>query len=87
MLLRRSDGFVLPAVVAVTTTAVAAVVGFLYYAAGDKNLEKKKRLSDMGEAGALFAGLDFGGAMAEGEKRARVVPVGVEVDVSGDGEV
>ena len=88
MLVRRSDGFVLPAVVAVTTTAVAAVVGFLCYAVHvNKKVEKEKRLSDMGEAGALFAGLDFGGAVAEGEKRARVVPVGVEVDVSGDGEV
>ncbi len=85
VVLRRSEGFVLPAVVAVTT-AVAAVVGYLYYDTMDKRLEKEKRLSDMGEAGALFAGLDFGGAVSEGEARARVVPVGLEVDVSGDGE-
>ncbi len=84
VVLRRSEGFV-PAVVA-ASTAVAAVVGYFLYAAVNKKLEKEKRLSDMGEAGALFAGLDFGGAKSEGEGRARVVPVGLEVDVSGDGE-
>ena len=85
VVLRRSEGFV-PVVVAVST-AVAAVVGYFYYAGVvGKKIEKEKRLSDMGEAGALFAGLDFGGAMSEGEARAKVVPVGLEVDVSGDGE-
>ena len=88
VMVRRSEGSVVPAVVAVTTT-VAAVVGYFYYygAMGNEKIEKEKRLSDMGEAGALFAGLDFGGpAMSEGEARDRVVPVGLEVDVSGDGE-
>lgn len=83
---RLSEGFVVPAVVAVTTAAVAAVIGVFYYA-GNVN-GKEKRLADMGEAGALFAGLDFGGpAMSkEWEGRGKVVPVGLEVDVSGDGE-
>ena len=76
-MLRRAEGFV-PAVVAVTT-AVAAVAGYLYNAAVNTKLEKEKMLSDMGEAGALFAGLDFGGAKSEGEARDGMVPVGLEV--------
>ena len=89
-----SSGFPLfPAVVIAMTTAVAAAgIGYFYYYGGVLMNEKEKRLSDMGEAGALFAGLEFGRGRGEvmaeeGEARGKVVPVlGVEVDVSGDGE-
>lgn len=87
---RRSDGFVLPAVVA-ATTAIAAIAGYLTYTSYTTQTpdEKGKKLSDMGEAGALFSALDFGhgGARTEGEVRARVLPVGVEMGVSADGGV
>ena len=95
MVVRSSStsGFSLfPAVImSVTTTLAAAGIGYFYYYGGVLVNEKEKKLSDMGEAGALFAGLEFGGrerVMAEErEARGRVVPVvGVEVDVSVDGE-
>ena len=86
--LSRTPSAFLPAALAITTTLAAAIAGYLSYTSyTTKTLEKGKKLSDMGEAGALFSVLDFGPAMSEGEARARVVPVGVEVDVSGDGEV
>ncbi len=68
--------------------AVAAIAGYLLYSSLGTKESEKRRLSDMGEAGAMFAGLDFG----EPQKRVRVpptegrVPVGVEVDVEGAGE-
>ena len=86
--LSRSSSTFIPAALAITTTLAAAIAGYLSYTSyTTKNLERGKKLSDMGEAGALFSALDFGPAMSDGEARARVVPVGVEVDVSGDGEV
>ena len=61
--------------------AAAAVVGYLFntyiynitYATAvderdrNKNVGKGKRFSNMGEAGALFAGLNFGGGVGGGE--------------------
>ena len=87
--LARTSLASIPPALAITTAVAAAVAGYLAYtsAAVDKNLDKAKKLSDMGEAGALFANLDFSGAISDGEARARVVPVGLEVDVSSDGEI
>ena len=68
--------------------AVAAIASYLLYSSLSTQEPEKRRLSDMGEAGAMFAGLDFG----EPEKEVRVpptggrVPVWVEVDVEGPGE-
>ena len=95
--LSRTSSTILPAAMAITTTTLAAAVAvagyFSYTYYTTLNDKKGKKLSDMGEAGALFSALDFGGGgpmMSEGkgEARARVIPVGVEVDVdvSGDGE-
>lgn len=72
--------------------AVAAVIAsyLLYSGLGtQQESDKKRRLSDKGEAGAVFAGLDF---RAQPEKVVRIppteshVPVGLEVDVDGAGE-
>ena len=66
--------------------AVAAIIAsyFLYSGLGtQQESEKKRRLSDMGEAGAVFAGLDFG----RPEEVVSHVPVGLEVDVDGASEV
>lgn len=63
--------------------AVAAIASYLLYSSLGTQEPEKRRLSDMGEAGAMFAGLDFG----EPKKDVRVpptegrVPVGVKVDV------
>ena len=92
----RTSSTIIPAAMAITTTTLAAAVAvagyfsYTYYTT-TQNLGKGKRLSDMGEAGALFSALDFGGGgpmVSQGEAKARVIPVGVEVDVdvSGDGE-
>ena len=68
--------------------AIAAIAGYLLYSSLGTQESEKRRLSDMGEAGAMFAALDFG----EPKKEVRVpptegrVPVGVEVDVEGAGE-
>ena len=68
--------------------ALAAIAGYLVYANLSTQEPEKRRLSDMGEAGALFASLGFG----EPEKEVRIpptggrVPIGVEVDVEGTGE-
>ncbi|KAF6234794.1 hypothetical protein HO173_007014 [Letharia columbiana] len=68
--------------------AVAAIASYLLYSNLSKQEPEKRNLSDMGEAGAMFAGLDFG----EPKKEVRVppaegrVPVGVEVDIEGVGE-
>ena len=40
--------------------AVAAVASYLLYSSLRTQEPEKRRLSDMGEAGAMFAGLDFG---------------------------
>lgn len=68
--------------------AVAAIASYLLYSSLSTQEPEKRTLSDMGEAGAMFAGLDFG----EPKKEVRVppmearVPVGVEVDIEGTGE-
>lgn len=68
--------------------AVAAIAGYFFYISLSAQEPEKHTLSDMGEAGAMFAGLDFG----EPKKEVRVppsegrVPIGVEVDVDGVGE-
>lgn len=68
-------------------TIIAAVASYFVYA-GLSTEPEKQRLSDMGEAGALFTGLDFGSAQA---KRTDKVlqeqgtrPVGLELGVEID---
>ena len=67
--------------------AVAAIAGYLVYANFSTQEPERRKLSDLGEAGALFASLGFG----EPEKEVgipptgRRVPVGVEVDVDVEG--
>ena len=69
--------------------ALAAIAGYLVYANLSTQEPEKRKLSDMGEAGALFASLGFGqpekevGTPPTGGR----VPIGVEVDVEGAGEV
>ena len=69
--------------------AVAAIAGYLVYANLSTQEPERRKLSDMGEAGALFASLGFG----EPEKEVGIpstggrVPVGVEVDVQRAGEM
>ena len=69
--------------------AVAAIAGYLFYSSLSTPEPEKRRLSDMGEAGAVFAALDF----EEPQKEIRVpptegrVPIGVEVDVEGGGGI
>ena len=64
--------------------AVAAIASYFLYFGFSAQESEKRTLSDMGEAGAMFAGLDFG----EPKKEVRVpptegrVPVGAEVDVT-----
>lgn len=68
--------------------AIAAIASYLLYSSFSTPEPENRRLSDMGEAGAMFAGLDFG----EPKKEVRVppmegrVPVGVEIDVGDAGE-
>ena len=67
--------------------ALAAIAGYLVYANLSTQEPEKRKLSDMGEAGALFASLGFG----EPEKEVGIppiggrVPVGVEVDIDVEG--
>ena len=79
-----TSSVLLPSIIT-ATTAVAAVAGYLLYASLGKEPENR-RLSDMGEAGALFAGLGFGSPETEQRGRRPVaedtVPVGFEVDVA-----
>ena len=83
-----SSSTLLPTLIT-ATTALAAVAGYLLYA-GLGGESENRRLSDMGEAGAILAGLDFGDPRPE--TRADVpmmrggVPVGLEVDVGVDGK-
>ena len=68
--------------------AVAAIASYLLYSHLSVQEPEKRKLSDMGEAGAMFARLDFG----EPQEEVRIpptegmVPVGVEVDVEGNGK-
>ena len=68
--------------------AVAAIASYLLYSDLSTREPEKRKLSDMGEAGAIFAGLDFG----EPQRKVRIpptegtVPVGVEVDGEGAGK-
>lgn len=68
--------------------AVAAIASYFFYISLSAQEPENRTLSDMGEAGAMFAGLDFG----EPKKEVRIpptegkVPVGVELDVEGVGE-
>ncbi len=67
--------------------AIAAIASYVLYSSLDTPEPEKRNLSDMGEAGAVFAGLDFG----EPEKNVRIppaegrVPIGVEVEVEAEG--
>jgi len=45
--------------------------------------EEKRSLGDMGEAGAMLAGLDFGGRGERGRGKGREREVGVEVQEKG----
>ncbi|KAL2038264.1 hypothetical protein N7G274_008913 [Stereocaulon virgatum] len=81
-----SSAALLPTIVT-ATTALAAVAGYLLYAGFGRESENR-RLSDMGEAGAILAGLDFGNPGPETKAEVPVmrggVPVGLEVDVAVD---
>lgn len=73
-----TDSALLPTIVA-ASTAVAAAVGYFLYSIS--NIEpEKRRLEDMGEVGAMFAGLDFDDGPRKESVRARkgVVPVKAE---------
>ena len=65
--------------------AVAAIAGYVLYSSLSTPAPEKRRLSDMGEAGAMFAGLDFGGPVKEDRipPTEHRVPVGVELEVEG----
>lgn len=65
--------------------AVAAIASYLLYSSVSAQGPEKRRLSDMGEAGAMFAGLDFGEPSEKGRVRPTEgrVPVAVELDVEG----
>ena len=69
--------------------AAAAIAGYLLYSNLSTQETATRKLSDMGEAGAMFAGLTFG----EPEKEVRIpptegrVPIGVEMDVEVVGEI
>lgn len=47
-------------------TAIAAVTSYFLYASTSAETPERQRLSDMGEAGAIFTDLDFGRAQAKG---------------------
>lgn len=66
----------IPAIIT-TTTAIAAAAGFFFYSTL-KTEPEKRSLADMGEAGAIFAGLDFGGVKERGTRRERERGVIVE---------
>ena len=74
-------------IIITATTALAAVAGYILYV-GFGGESENRRLSDMGEAGAIFTGLDFGDPEPETRteipKMRRRVPVGLEVDVAID---
>lgn len=68
--------------------AIAAIATYVLYATLSTQEPEQRKLSDMGEAGAMFSGLGFGEPEKEGgglPMEARV-PVGVEIDVEGVGE-
>lgn len=71
----------LPPLLASAGAAAAIIASYLLYSGlttMQEPSEKKRRLSDMGEAGAVFAGLDFG----QSENVVGHLPVaGLEVDV------
>ena len=83
---------VLPAIFAVGTV-VTGIAGYLVYSGlwnlpgSNSESSENKRLSDMGEAGAMLAMADFSGhrsrLVPEGTRAGRV-PVGLEVDVALD---
>ena len=72
----------------VSAAAIAAIASYVLYSSLNTQEPESRKLSDMGEAGAMFSGLDFG----EPEKGVRGppmearVPVGVEIDVEEVGE-
>lgn len=81
-----SPSLLFPAIIT-ATTAIAAVASHFLYASVHAEPEKQ-RLSDMGEAGAIFSGLDFGRPearktdnllQAQGER-----PIGLAVDIEVD---
>jgi len=80
---------VLPAILAVGAI-ISGVAGYLLYSGllglpvGDSRFSENKRLSDMGEAGAMLGMVDFGGRGSKLEAedtQAGRVPVGLKVDV------
>lgn len=68
--------------------AVASIASYIVYSSLITQEPEERKLSDMGEAGAMFAGLDFG----EPKTEVRVpptegrVPVGMQIDVESAGE-
>ena len=72
----------------VSAGAIAAIASYVFYSGLSTQEPERRKLSDMGEAGAMFSGLDFG----QSEKEVGVLPmeargpVGVEIDVDDVGE-
>jgi len=76
-----STSTLLPTLLA-ASTAVTAAAGYFLYASLNAE-EEKRSLGDMGEAGAMLAGLDFGGRGERGRGKGREREVGVEVQEKG----
>ena len=83
---------ILPAVLAIGTI-ISGVAGYLAYSGllnlpgADHQPSGNRRLSDMGEAGAMLGMVDFGGngsRLEAEDARAGRLPVGLEVDVAID---
>ena len=72
----------------VSAGAIAAIASYVLYSSFSTQEPEQRKLSDMGEAGAMFSGLDFGEPEEEvrGPPMEARVPVGVEIDVEDVGE-
>ena len=72
----------------VSAGAIAAIASYVLYSRLNTQEPTQRKLSDMGEAGAMFSGLDFGEPEKEvgGPPMEARVPVGVEIDVEDVGE-
>ena len=72
----------------VSAGAIAALASYVLYSNFSTQEPEQRKLSDMGEAGAMFSGLDFGEPEKEvgGLPMEARVPVGVEIDVEDGGD-
>ena len=83
---------ILPAILAIGTV-ISGVAGYSVYSGllnlrgGETQPSENRRLSDMGEAGAMLGMVDFSGngsRLEAGDVRAGRIPVGLEIDVAVD---